>query len=75
MVENDILEVAGRRFSSRLIIGSGKYKDFIQTAEVLEASGAEIITVAVRRVNILDRTQENLLDYLDLFGRGRASSR
>ena len=66
MVENDILEVAGRRFSSRLIIGSGKYKDFKQTAEVLEASGAEIITVAVRRVNILDRTQENLLDYLDL---------
>ncbi|MEE9304679.1 MAG: thiazole synthase, partial [bacterium] len=54
MVENDILEVAGRRFRSRLIIGSGKYKDFKQTAEVLEASGAEIITVAVRRVNILD---------------------
>ena len=66
MVENDQLEVAGRRFRSRLIIGSGKYKDFKQNAEVLEASGAEIITVAVRRVNILDRTQENLLDYLDL---------
>lgn len=66
MVENDHLEVAGRRFSSRLIIGSGKYKDFKQNAEVLEASGAEIITVAVRRVNILDRTQENLLDYIDL---------
>ncbi len=66
MVENDHLEVAGRRFRSRLIIGSGKYKDFKQNAEVLEASGAEIITVAVRRVNILDRTQENLLDYLDL---------
>ncbi len=66
MVENDILEVAGRRFSSRLIIGSGKYKDFKQTAEVLEASGAEIITVAVRRVNILDPNEENLLDYLDL---------
>ena len=66
MVENDQLEVAGRRFRSRLIIGSGKYKDFRQNAEVLEASGAEIITVAVRRVNILDRTQENLLDYIDL---------
>ncbi len=66
MVENDILEVAGRRFRSRLIIGSGKYKDFKQTAEVLEASGAEIITVAVRRVNILDPNEENLLDYLDL---------
>ena len=66
MVENDHLEVAGRRFRSRLIIGSGKYKDFKQNAEVLEASGAEIITVAVRRVNILDRTQENLLDYIDL---------
>ena len=66
MVENDYLEVAGRRFRSRLIIGSGKYKDFKQNAEVLEASGAEIITVAVRRVNILDHTQENLLDYIDL---------
>ncbi|MFQ6672051.1 MAG: thiazole synthase [Candidatus Tectimicrobiota bacterium] len=66
MLENDYLEIAGRRFRSRLIIGSGKFEDFKQTAEALEASGAEIITVAVRRVNILDRTQENLLDYLDL---------
>ncbi len=66
MSGNDILEIAGRQFTSRLIIGSGKYRDFKQTAEVLEASGAEIITVAVRRVNITDRTKENLLDYLDL---------
>ncbi len=66
MVDNDYLEIASRKFTSRLIIGSGKYKDFKQTAEVLEASGAEMITVAVRRVNITDRTKENLLDYLDL---------
>lgn len=66
MIENDFLEIAGRKFGSRLIIGSGKYKDFKETAEVLEASGAEMITVAVRRVNITDRTKENLLDYLDL---------
>ena len=66
MAENDYLEIAGRRFSSRLIIGSGKYADFKQTAEALEASGAEMITVAVRRVNITDRSKENLLDYLDL---------
>jgi thiazole synthase len=66
MIDNDYLEIGGRKFRSRLIIGSGKYKDFKQTAEVLDASGAEIITVAVRRVNITDRTKENLLDYLDL---------
>ena len=66
MMDNDFLEIAGRKFTSRLIVGSGKYKDFKQTAEVLEASGAEMITVAIRRVNITDRTKENLLDYLDL---------
>ncbi|MEN3033358.1 MAG: thiazole synthase [Aquificaceae bacterium] len=61
----DYLEIAGRRFSSRLMIGSGKFKSFQQNKEVLEASGAEIITVAVRRVNITDKDKENLLDYID----------
>ena len=58
-------QVAGRRFTSRLIVGTGKYRDFAQNAAAVEASGAEIVTVAVRRVNITDPNKENLLDYLD----------
>src|SRR6266567_3913292 len=61
---SDPLIIAGREFRSRLIVGTGKYKSFQETARALEASGAEIITVAVRRVN-LDRTKESLLDYID----------
>ena len=57
--------VAGRNFSSRLIVGTGKYRDFAQTRAAVEASGAEIVTVAVRRVNISDRSQPLLTDYLD----------
>lgn len=60
----DTFVIAGREFSSRLMVGTGKYASFQQTAEALEASGAEIITVAVRRVN-LDRSKESLLDYID----------
>jgi thiazole synthase len=60
------LTIAGRTYGSRLIVGSGKYASFQQTREALDASGAEIITVAVRRVNITDRTRDNLLDHLDL---------
>jgi len=56
--------IAGRSFSSRLIVGTGKYKDGAETKAAVEASGAEMVTVAVRRVN-LDRTKESLLDYLD----------
>jgi len=62
--KNDTWTIAGREFSSRLMVGTGKYASFQQTAEALEASGAEIITVAVRRVN-LDRSKESLLDYID----------
>ncbi|MGH7782055.1 MAG: thiazole synthase [Candidatus Binataceae bacterium] len=58
-------ELGGRKFSSRLILGTGKYKDFDQTRRAVEESGAEIVTVSVRRVNISDRKSENLLDYLD----------
>lgn len=65
LLEEDPLEIAGRTFKSRLIIGSGKFKSFQQNKEVLEASGAQIITVAVRRVNITDPNKENLLDYID----------
>jgi thiazole synthase len=60
----DSLTIAGREFRSRLIVGTGKYKSFQETARALEASGAEMVTVAVRRVN-LDRSKESLLDYID----------
>jgi thiazole synthase len=61
---NDPLVIAGRSFRSRLIVGTGKYKSFQETARALEASGADMVTVAVRRVN-LDRSKESLLDYID----------
>src|ERR1700675_2583727 len=60
----DPLLIAGRSFRSRLIVGTGKYKSFQETARALEASGADMVTVAVRRVN-LDRGKESLLDYID----------
>ncbi len=62
---NDTWTVAGRTFSSRLIVGTGKYKNFAQNAAALEASGAEIITVAVRRVNIADPKAPILTDFID----------
>lgn len=62
---DDGWEVAGRRFTSRLIVGTGKYKDYAQNAAAAEASGAEIVTVAVRRVNVTDRSQPMLTDFLD----------
>ena len=62
---NDRLVIAGREFTSRLWVGTGKYKDFVETKKAIDASGADVVTVAVRRVNITDRSKENLLDYLD----------
>jgi len=61
----DPFVLAGREYRSRLIVGTGKYKDFEETRRAIEASGAEIVTVAVRRVNITDAGKENLLDYVD----------
>ena len=61
----DTLVVAGRAFESRLIIGTGKYKDYQQNADALEASGAEIVTVAVRRVNLSDPNAPMLADFID----------
>src|SRR5579883_1775777 len=58
------LVIAGRAFQSRLIVGTGKYKDGPETQAAIEASGAEMVTVAVRRVN-LDRSKESLLDFID----------
>ncbi len=62
--DNDPLEIAGRRFQSRLLVGTGKYKDFDETARAIAASGAEIVTVAVRRVNVSDPSQPMLVDYV-----------
>ena len=59
------LRIGDKVYRSRLIIGTGKYSDFQTMREALEASGAEIVTVAVRRINLTDRTKESLLDYVD----------
>jgi thiazole synthase len=64
-VGSDTWTVAGRTFRSRLIVGTGKYKDFAENAAAVEASGAEIVTVAVRRVNVSDPNQPVLMDYID----------
>ena len=63
--EADHWTVAGRRFTSRLVVGTGKYRDLPETAAALEASGAEIVTVAVRRVNLSDPSAPMLQDYVD----------
>src|SRR6202451_3526478 len=59
------LTIAGREFTSRLFVGTGKYRSFPEMARCHEASGAEVVTVAVRRVNLSDRGKESLLDYID----------
>src|SRR5579862_6150474 len=63
MVES--LKIADREFSSRLIVGTGKYRSFPEMKRCHEASGADMVTVAVRRVNLTDRSKESLLDYID----------
>src|SRR5262245_60000756 len=60
----DHLVVAGRTFESRLIVGTGKYRSFPEMARAHRASGADMVTVAVRRVNLTDRSQESLLDHI-----------
>src|ERR1700749_2399207 len=59
------LQISGRAFSSRLMIGTGNYRSFPLMARCHEASGAEVVTVAVRLVNLTDRSKESLLDYID----------
>ncbi len=63
--QDDSWTVAGRTFSSRLIIGTGKYRDYAQNAAAAEAAGVEIVTVAVRRVNLSDPSQPRLTDFVD----------
>jgi thiazole synthase len=64
-MDNDVLRIADREFRSRLIVGTGKYRSFQEMARAHEASGAEIVTVAVRRVNLTDKSKESMLDYID----------
>ena len=64
-MRGDALKVVGKRFKSRLIVGTGKYKNFSETAKAVQASGADMVTVAVRRVNILDKKKPILTDYLN----------
>ena len=61
----DVLRIADREFHSRLFVGTGKYRSFPEMARCHAASGAEVVTVAVRRVNLSDRSKESLLDYID----------
>ncbi len=62
---SETLKIADREFGSRLIVGTGKYRTFQEMARCLEVSGTEMVTVAVRRVNLTDRSKESLLDYID----------
>src|ERR1700704_5808090 len=61
----DKLTIAGREFQSRLFVGTGKYRSFPEMARCHHASGSEVVTVAVRRVNLTDKSKESLLDYID----------
>ena len=63
--KDEKLVIAGREFDSRLIVGTGKYKDYAENAAAAEAAGAEIVTVAVRRVNLTDKDAPMLIDYID----------
>jgi thiazole synthase len=64
-VKKDVLKVADKTLKSRLIVGTGKYKSFSETAKAIAASGADMVTVAIRRVNILDKKKPILTDYLN----------
>jgi len=64
-ITQDYFEISGRKFTSRLLVGTGKYKDFHETKTAIEASGAEIVTVAVRRVNLAKKDEPLLQDFVD----------
>ena len=65
MKKKDYFKIAKKKFNSRLIVGTGKYKNMSECAKAIKISGAEIVTVAVRRVNIVDKKQPLLMDYID----------
>ena len=64
-MKKDIFKVANKKFNSRLIVGTGKYKSMIECSRAIKLSGADIVTVAVRRVNISDKSKPLLMDYID----------
>ena len=64
-MKKDSLIIAKKQFNSRLIVGTGKYKNMTECAKAIKLSGAEIVTVAVRRVNIIDKNKPLLMDYID----------
>ena len=64
-MKNDKLIIAKKNFNSRLIVGTGKYKNMSECAKAIKLSGAKIVTVAVRRVNITDKKKPLLMDYID----------
>ena len=64
-MKKDVLKVDNKILKSRLIVGTGKYKNFSETAKAIKASGADMVTVAVRRINILDKKKPILTDYVD----------
>ncbi len=64
-MKKDILKIANKNFTSRLIVGTGKYKNLKETALAVKASGADMVTVAVRRVNILDKKKPVLMDFIN----------
>ena len=65
MKKKDFFKIAKKKFNSRLIVGTGKYKNMSECAKAIKISGSEIVTVAVRRVNIVDKKQPLLMDYID----------
>ena len=65
MKKKDLLIIAKKKFTTRLIVGTGKYKNMSECAKAIKISGAEIVTVAVRRVNIADKSKPILMDYID----------
>ena len=64
-MKRDLFEIGDKKLKSRLIVGTGKYKNFLETSKAIKASGAEMVTVAVRRVNIIDKKKPMLTDYLN----------
>ena len=64
-MEKKINKISNKKFNSRLIVGTGKYKNILECAKAVKLSGAEIVTVAVRRVNILDKNKPILMDYIN----------
>ena len=65
MKKKDQLVIAKKNFNSRLIVGTGKYKNMSECAKAIKISGAEIVTVAVRRVNVTDKSKPLLMDFID----------